>query len=91
MAILVGCFIISSKLFGLLMMVTAIIGFNEFFKLRYSMRNKRIDIVRILGWISLSLIVLNNVFYKADISILIIFPMLFLMIVNYIVLEMLYL
>ena len=33
--LLVGCLIISSKVFGILMQIIAILGFNEFFNIKY--------------------------------------------------------
>lgn len=75
MAILVSCFLISSKIFTLLMLLVGILGFNEFFKLKYGIRNRKIDIIRILGVLSLILIMCNNIFYEANINALILFPL----------------
>ena len=38
--ILIGSLIINSKLFGLVMMGVAILGFNEFFDIKYQNKNK---------------------------------------------------
>ena len=76
MIILVGCFLISSSIFNLLMAVFGILGFNEFFKLRYGVRNRKVDIIRTLGILSLLLIVLNNILFKLDINALVLFPLL---------------
>lgn len=75
MAILVSCFLISSRVFAIFMLLVGILGFNEFFKLRYGIRNRKIDIVRILGILSLIFIMGNNLFYIANINLLIVFPL----------------
>ena len=73
--ILVGSLVISSELFGIVMLITSIIGFNEFFNIKYSDRNKKLDIIKILGIISMTLITLNNTFYEIDMNIVVLFPL----------------
>lgn len=76
--LLIGCLIISSKVFGILMQVIAILGFNEFFNIKYKEKSKELIIIKILGIISLILITLNNTFYKLSINVTILAPLLIL-------------
>lgn len=75
--ILIGCLLVSTKLFGILMMIAAILGFNEFFDIKYE-NNKKYRVIKILGIISLILIALNNTFYKIEMNITILLPLLIL-------------
>jgi len=75
--ILIGCLLVSTKLFGILMMIAAILGFNEFFDIKYE-SNKKYRVIKILGIISLILIALNNTFYKIEMNITILLPLLIL-------------
>lgn len=76
--VLIGSILISTKLFGLLMMLAAILGFNEFFDIKYSDNLKKYSIIKILGIISLVLITLNNTFYNIDMKVTILLPLLIL-------------
>ena len=67
--ILIGSLLISTKLFGIIMMIAAIVGFNELFDIKYKDNLKKYRLIKILGIISLVLIVLNNTFYKIDIKV----------------------
>ena len=58
--ILISCLIISSKLFGLVMMIISIIGFNEFFNIKYEDNLKKLKVIKLLGIISLIFITLNK-------------------------------
>ena len=78
LAILIGCLIISTKLFGIVMMIAAILGFNEFFDIKYSENKKRYRLVKLLGIISLILITLNNTFYNINMNVTILLPLLIL-------------
>ena len=73
--ILVGSLVISSKLFGIVMLIVAILGFNEFFDIKYD-RKKELMLVRVIGIISLMLITLNNLFYNVSLNALILLPLL---------------
>ncbi len=75
--ILIGSLLISTKLFGLIMMVAAVLGFNEFFDIKYE-NNKRYRLIKVIGIISLILIAMNNTFYKLDMNITILLPLLML-------------
>ena len=73
--LLVGCLIISSKVFGILMQIIAILGFNEFFNIKYKEWKKELLIVKVLGMISLVLLTLNNTFYNIDFRATILIPL----------------
>ena len=77
MFILIGCMAISSKLFGLLMLITAIIGFNEFFDIKYE-KKKQLGIIKLLGIISLGILALNKTFYNLEITTVILLPLILL-------------
>ena len=76
--ILITALVISSKVFGLVMLIVAILGFNEFFDIKYSSRLMELKIIKILGIISLILITLNNTFYNVDMNVTILFPIIIL-------------
>ena len=76
--LMIGCLIISSKVFGLLMQIIAILGFNEFFNIKYKERAKELMVIKLLGIISLILVTLNNTFYKLDLNFTILAPLLML-------------
>ena len=78
LTILISSLIINSKLFAIVMLICAIIGFNEFFHIKYKDTLKKLKLINILGIISLILIALNNIFYKVDMNITIILPLLLL-------------
>lgn len=76
--ILVGSLIISSKLFGILMQIIAILGYNEFFNIKYKDRLKELRLIKYLGIVGLVLLTLNNTFYVLDMKIVILLPLLIL-------------
>ena len=76
--ILISCLVISSKLFGIVMMIIAILGFREFFSIKYNDNIKKLRLIEILGIICLILITLNNTFYKVNMNIVVLLPLLIL-------------
>ena len=78
LTILILSIIISSKLFGIVMSIIAILGFNEFFDIKYNNELARLKVIKVLGIICLTIITLNNVFYKIDLNITILLPLLML-------------
>jgi len=76
LTLMIGCFILHSKLFGLLMGILAIIGFNEIFNIKFKSKSKRVIIIKLLGIIMMSLLLFNNVFYNLNIESLILIPLL---------------
>ena len=77
LAILISCLVISSSLFGLLMIIVAVMGFNEFFNIKFN-NKKELNIIKGLGIISLILLTLNNTLYKIDSNVTILLPLLIL-------------
>ena len=75
LVILIGCLVISSKLFGIVMLVISILGFNEFFDIKYKDRLKELRYIKLLGILGLILVTLNNTFYRVDINVVILFPL----------------
>ena len=73
--ILILSLIINPKIFGLVMGVVSIIGFNEILLIKYNDKIKKLKFIRLLGIISLLLIVFNKTFYKIDISVIILLPL----------------
>ena len=78
LSLLICCLIIGSKLFGLVMMIIAILGYNEFFNIKYEDNLKKLKFIKLLGIISLMLITLNKTFYMIDANITILLPILML-------------
>ena len=76
LVILISSLIVSSKVFAFVMAICAVIGFNEFFNIKGD--DKSLIIVKIFSIISVLLLVLNNVLYKVDLCVLILFPLLLL-------------
>ena len=74
--ILIFCLVANSNIFGIAMLIVAVLGFNELFNIKY--RDKKLIIVKLLGIISLILITLNNTFYQVNMSIVILLPLLIL-------------
>ena len=77
LTVLIAGLIISSKIFGLMMAVVAVLGFNEFFDVKFDKR-KEMEIIRLFGIICLIVLVLNNVFYKLELNVTILLPLLML-------------
>lgn len=78
LAILIFCLIVSSKLFGVIMLLISILGFNEFFDIKYKDNLKKLKYIKFLGIIGLILITLNNTFYTFDMNVVILFPLILL-------------
>ena len=76
--LLVGSLVISSKLFGIVMLLVAVLGFNEFFDIKYHDNEKKLKYIKILGIISLILITLNETFYSLDLRTVILLPLIIL-------------
>lgn len=74
--VMVSSMIISSKLFGIVMLLMSIFGFNEFFNIKFDSHLKDIRSIKILGIVCLALMVLNKTFYKLDMNIVILIPLL---------------
>ncbi len=77
LAILIAGLVISSRVFGVMILIIAILGFNEFFDIKYNKR-RELEVIRVLGLISLTVITLNNIFYKINLNVTILLPLLML-------------
>ena len=73
--VLIGSLVISSQLFAILMTGAAVIGFNEFFTVKFG-KNNELNIIKILGMLLVIFITLNNIFYKVELNVLILIPIL---------------
>ena len=67
---------ISYKAFGVVMLVAAILGFRELINIKYGKKSSEIEIVKLIGYTSLFLIVLDDIFFKMDDKFLMMLPML---------------
>ena len=76
--VMIGSMLIDSKLFGVLMLIFSVIGFKEFFDIRYNEKNKKLNLIKLLGIISVLLIAMNNTFYKLDMKVIVLLPLLIL-------------
>ena len=76
--ILFGSLFLNSTVFTIVILVTAIIGFNEFFDIKYKDKLKKLRTIKLLGMICLILISLNNIFYSLDIKAVLLFPLIIL-------------
>ena len=76
LAIMIGSILVNSKLFGILMLIFSVIGFKEFFDIRYKEKNKKLDLIRLLGICNVLLIAMNNTFYKLELNVMVLVPLL---------------
>jgi phosphatidate cytidylyltransferase len=76
LVLLIGSLMIGYQAFALFMAVVSILGYRELINIKYGKKELDIEVVRFVGYISLILITLNNVFYKLDDKITIILPIL---------------
>ena len=76
--VMIGSMVINSKLFGILMLIFSMIGFKEFFDIRYSENNKKLNLIRILGMLCVLIISMNNTFYQIDMNVMVLLPLLIL-------------
>jgi len=78
LVIMVGSIIIDSKIFGILMLIFSIMGFKEFFDIRYDVKSKKLNLIRLIGMLCVLLIAMNNTFYIVDLNVVILLPLLML-------------
>lgn len=76
MAILIGSVKIGYKAFGLVILLGTILGYRELVNIRYKEHEKNIEMIRLIGYISLFFIVLNNIFFQINDQLLLLIPML---------------
>ena len=76
MVVLISSIIIGYEAFSLVMLIAAVIGYNELFNIKYDKKEKNLDLIRLIGGLGLVLIVLNNIFFKVNSEVLFLVPML---------------
>lgn len=76
--LMIGSMLINSKIFEILMLVFAILGFREFFDIKYNVKDKKLNLIRLIGIICVVLIAMNNTFYKIDMNVVVLIPLLLL-------------
>jgi len=76
MAVLIGSVLIGYQAFAVVMLVGALLGYRELLNIKYGEKEKHIEVVRLIGYLSLFLIVLNDIFFQISDQLLLIFPML---------------
>lgn len=75
MAILVGSIMIGYQAFGIVMLICSILGYRELMNIKYD-SSKNIDVVKLMGAVSLVGLVLNEVFFHVEQDLLLLVPML---------------
>ena len=78
--LLVASLILNNVLFEIAMLIIALLGFNEFFNIKYNgvKIKERLFSVKFLGMLSLIFVMLNNVFYRFDTNVIVLLPLLML-------------
>ena len=76
--LMIGSMLINSKFFGILMLVFAVLGFREFFDIKYNVKDKKLNLIKLIGIICVVLIAMNNTFYKIDMNVVVLIPLLLL-------------
>lgn len=75
LVVLITALVISSKLFGIVMSLCAIVGFNEFFSVKFK-NERELQAIKIIGVFSVLLMTLNNLFYELEYNVFILIPLL---------------
>jgi len=75
LVVLIGSIMIGYEAFSLVMLVCAIIGYGELINIKYN-KDKNLDMIRLIGGISLVLLVLNETFFNINNEALFLVPML---------------
>ena len=58
--------ILGFKIFGILMLLFAILGYRELFDIKYEDKKQDIAVMSLVGYMNLTLICLNEIFFKLD-------------------------
>ena len=66
----------NTKVFAILMLISAILGLYELINIKYGKKSLKLDFIKFISYISLALFVLNGVFYNLNYMILVLFPLL---------------
>ena len=76
LTILIFSLIIGYEAFAIVMLLCAILGYRELMNIRFKDKNNNIETVRFFGYVSIILVIWNNVFYTLDDKLTLIIPML---------------
>ena len=76
LGILIGSVFLGYKVFGLVMLIASMLGYHELFQIKYGERRQNIAMIQLLGYFSLVLLVLNNIFFSLDSNLLVVLPIL---------------
>lgn len=74
--VLIGSLLIGYEMFAIVMLISSLLGYRELMNIRFKDKNKDIEVVRFFGYVSIILVVWNNVFYSLDDKLTLIIPML---------------
>ena len=76
LVILIGSLFVSVDVFAFVMLVAAILGYRELINIKFGKKENNFEIVRFIGYVSLIIVVLNNIFYNISDKFSIIIPIL---------------
>lgn len=76
LTVLILSLLIGYEVFAIVMLIGAILGYRELINIKYKDKEKNIEVVRFIGYISLILIVFNSIFYEIEEKLLLIIPIL---------------
>ena len=75
LGIMIGSMLIDSKLFGILMLIFSVIGFCEFFDIRYGKLNKKLGLIKFICISCSLMIAMNNTFYNVNTEVIVLIPL----------------
>ena len=75
-AVLIISIFLGFKIFGIVMLICAMIGYRELFNIKFKEKSNSIAIMNFIGYLNLVLICLNEVFFQFDNTIIILLPIL---------------
>ena len=76
LVLLIGSMLIGYEAFGIVMLVCAVLGYSELINIKYGNKEKKLDMIRLIGVICLALLVLNDTFFEINNEVLLLVPML---------------
>ena len=76
LVLLIGSMLIGYEAFGIVMLVCAVLGYSELINIKYGNKEKKLDMIRLIGVICLALLVLNETFFEINNEVLLLVPML---------------
>lgn len=75
LVILISSLMVGYKTFGLVMLLCSLLGYLELINVKYDNKDKSLDLIRLLGGVSLVLLVLNESFFNISNEVLFLVPM----------------